>query len=394
MIADNNHWLQDFEQFQPTPAPLKQTFTRMASPINWEQEFLAAQTSSILECREQSNRAKIVSADSSYVDHTIELRSPHAHSQAHSSPSYDAHDLKIDGPFNENVEEGNKIQNNAEQSHLDSEYHYSNNGKYVFQPQNPYLNDIQAAEQSSQNNLADYILALEAKAQFDPSDANVWKQLGLCQQENERDEAAIAALQNATHLNPNLLDVWLALAVSFANKHCFSDAYDVLEQWIQHHEQYKTLSAPTSANRHTSITQLFLEAARSSPGEDMDGDVQVGLGILFTISEEYEKAVDCFRAAVRRRPQDYMLWNKLGASLANSGNINDAIDAYFYALELKPTYVRARYNLALGCISLRHEHEAAEHLLNALATREHSFENQVDTVSDNVWGTLRMVMSK
>ena len=107
----------------------------------------------------------------------------------------------------------------------------------------------------------------------------------------------------------------------------------------------------------------------------MDPDVQVGLGVLFYGAEEYDKAVDCFTAALQsseqgstnQRSQIHLLWNRLGATLANSGRSEEAIDAYSHALDLRPNFVRARYNLGVSCINIGCFDEAAQHLLGALA---------------------------
>ena len=46
------------------------------------------------------------------------------------------------------------------------------------------------------------------------------------------------------------------------------------------------------------------------------------------------------------------MWNRLGATLANGGWSDEAVEAYARALQIAPTYVRTRYNLAIACINL------------------------------------------
>lgn len=49
------------------------------------------------------------------------------------------------------------------------------------------------------------------------------------------------------------------------------------------------------------------------------------------------------------RLQDYRLWNRLGSCLSNDRKPEEALGAYREALQLRPTYTRAIYNVGVAC---------------------------------------------
>ena len=75
--------------------------------------------------------------------------------------------------------------------------------------------------------------------------------------------------------------------------------------------------------------------------------------------------MDCFQAALQVT-NDALLWNRLGATLANGGRSEEAVDAYRHALNLSPGFIRCRYNLGISCINLNAHRQAVDHLLTAL----------------------------
>lgn len=281
-------------------------------------------------------------------------------------------------------------------------------GDYQFEENNPYMAEddpfalgVELMDRGAKLSLA--VLCFEAAVQKNADHVAAWERLGAAQQQNEKEDPAIRALERCVKIDPNNLAALLNLSVSYTNEGYENAAYATLEKWIatkypdicsQARTQEPRLENEDRFQLHNRVTELFIRAAQISPdGANMDADVQVGLGVLFYGNEDFEKAVDCFNAALAVRPNDYLLWNRLGATLANSSRSEEAIDAYYKALEIKPSFVRARYNLGVSCINIGCYKEAAQHLLSALSL--HKTEGPDDELlanqSTNLYETLRRV---
>lgn len=289
---------------------------------------------------------------------------------------------------------------------------------YFFKDDNPLKETLNAFEEGlkklNEGDIPSAVLLFEAACQQEPQNALAWQYLGTTQAKNEHDPAAIRALRKALELEPGNLTSLMALAVSYTNEAYQKQACDSLLQWLKCNPVYRHLAAsispkegkdlePThfvssfaSASEITQIKNAFIGAARMQPSNP-DPDVQSGLGVLFNLSGEYDKAVDCFTSALSVRPADALLWNRLGATLANGSRSEEAIQAYRKALEISPGFIRCRFNLGISCVNLGAYNEAVEHFLAVLnfqnAGRGPAGETSRTSMSNNVWSSLRMVLS-
>ncbi|KAK3865884.1 hypothetical protein Pcinc_028534 [Petrolisthes cinctipes] len=264
----------------------------------------------------------------------------------------------------------------------------------------------------NEGDLPSAVLLFEAAAQQNPDDPEAWLLLGVTHAENEQDPAAIAALRRCVDLDADRSDAWMALATSYTNESYQTLACNSLKEWIRTNPEYSSsvksgrdaprqpkMMATTLAPRELiqEVQDLYIAAANQRPGKNIDPDVQCGLGVLFNLTGEYQKAIDCFNSALSIRPKDAKLWNMLGATLANSEHSEEAIDAYRSALEISPGYIRCRYNLGISCINLGAHREAMEHFLEALnmqaAGRGLGSQGSQRAVSDNIWTTLRVCLA-
>ena len=306
---------------------------------------------------------------------------------------------------------------------------------YEFDKENPLSMHPNPFEEGLErlkcHDIVNAVLLFEVAVQKEPENMLAWEYLGRTQVENEQDPQAIRALRKCLELKPDNLVALSTLATSYTNESMQRLAFDSLVKWISKHPSYshllkndeqaeKLLKGSENLNQYMSsnpfymtqlgivsasdfmdLQEIYLKAVRESANTPsrIDPDLQCCLGILFHLSGEYDKAADCFKTALQIKPNDHLLWNKLGATYANNNRNEEAIDSYYQALKLCPGFVRARYNLGIGCMNLAAYREAVEHFLTALHQQsqanigEMGKNNKSQQMSDTIWSTLRLALS-
>ncbi|KAJ6587168.1 hypothetical protein DFH09DRAFT_1142802 [Mycena vulgaris] len=283
-----------------------------------------------------------------------------------------------------------------------SEYLFEQNNKHLG-PETSTRSPLAEAKAMLEQNgsLAEAALLLEAAIQqgeLGEGGYEAWILLGETRNMDEREDAGMRALAEGVKRGeaagaPGV--GMLSLAISYTNESMDRASHAMLLRWIRSRFPAHPVPAETIAavgtnstwDSHAKLTDVFLDLARKqhSRGE-MDPDVQIALGILFYTNSEYDRAKDCFETALSARPTDFVLWNRLGSSLSNGSHPEEALGAYREALQLRPTYTRAIYNVGVACLNIGAHKEAAEHFLSALSMQESTGGGET---SEQLWFTLR-----
>lgn len=103
-----------------------------------------------------------------------------------------------------------------------------------------------------------------------------------------------------------------SLAISYTNESFERASYTMLLRWLkarfpQHRIPGETTNAvrnQSSWSVHARVTEEFLNLARAQHSQGiLDPEVQIGLGVLFYTSSEFDRAKDCFESALSARPK-------------------------------------------------------------------------------------------
>ena len=159
-----------------------------------------------------------------------------------------------------------------------------------------------------------------------------WFELGVKQQENEREQKALQALQRAVDLDPSHLPSWLALAISHTNDNNRFGTYTAIREWVDRNKNVKNVvtnyyaenplsPTATMVEKFTHLINCLIAMVRSDVSGEVDADTQIALAVLLNTNEvclgvfspvmdaadhvtfqDYEKAQDCFRTALAVRP--------------------------------------------------------------------------------------------
>jgi peroxin-5 len=244
-----------------------------------------------------------------------------------------------------------------------------------------------------EGNLKEAIRSFEMELQHNnPDNSTAWRMLGRCHAENDQDPEAIRCLEAAVDRDPYSSESLLALGVSYVNELNHEKALENMKALFTHNPKYAGMEIPAdiygavgSAKKESAFEEVkhLLVSALEFDATDA-GDVHEALGVIYNVSKDYDAAADSFRKALETRPDDYQLWNKLGATLANGSQSDLALPAYHKALQIKPKYARAWLNMAISHSNLQDHNEAARCYLQTLSLSPGAI---------HCWTYLRMALS-
>jgi tetratricopeptide (TPR) repeat protein len=171
--------------------------------------------------------------------------------------------------------------------------------------------------------------------------------------------AALSALQEALHINPNFADVHhlTGLCLGFtghaeAALQAFNAAIELNPRFIEAHINRAIIL--TELGRFDEAQQAFVEAARFETGSEGEFPAAISarlanahkqLGDLYLEAGAAEEAAKQYGAALVMRPNFHDIRNRLAQALLQLNDLDGAIKELQAVLTVNPRFLAARLNL-------------------------------------------------
>lgn len=188
-----------------------------------------------------------------------------------------------------------------------------------------------------QRKLKEALGVLEEGYRNCPGNYKIIVTYGLFLAETGAPEQAINILKQGLAIIDYDPELWNCLGVAYLNNGSFEEALGAFEQALSLDHNY-----PTAVNN---LGSLYL-SIHIKTGEQ----------------EPLQKAVDLFREAIGLAPKYESAYNGLGTALKMAGDLDGAMANWKRAVELKPDYGFALYNLGLVCLQRGENAQALDYL--------------------------------
>jgi tetratricopeptide (TPR) repeat protein len=109
------------------------------------------------------------------------------------------------------------------------------------------------------------------------------------------------------------------------------------------------------------------------------------------LSERFAEAATDYEAAIVRRPNDHLLWLRLGFARERSGDFEGAIVAYKQAAQLAPFYAQPRWYLGKRLLRSGHQEEGFAELRRAASSNSILFPDLIALASTTFNGDVQAV---
>lgn len=175
--------------------------------------------------------------------------------------------------------------------------------------------------------------------------------LGKALIDAKKHKEAVATLFKALELQINFAPAHTNLGIAF-------QGMNMLDEALECHKTSLLLD-PTDIHAQNKIAETYIKRKEYDKAHEHYEHV-IGLApkdpnsytklasSMFFNQDRYEEAIELFHKALEINPRHPLTLNNIGATMYDYGKINTSLQYFRDALTLKPNYLMARHNLALG----------------------------------------------